>query len=119
MNKDRIIKLAQKIKEGTENDMLDWIPSSDANSYRLSLGSGIITIDYCPEPVMLPDFTYSPMYEMNVYNERNELIDNLSAFEESDKVFGLLSDIYKTAKSKYYKVDQTYESMFDALDYPV
>lgn len=116
MNDKRTLTLAEKIKSQTEKGLLNWVRSSYVNSYRLSLGSGIITIDFTPEPIILSDNTVSPVFSFAIYNDRNEVIDMLSASETSDTHYNLLQQLYLAVEANYLKKDKTFQSMFDALD---
>ena len=114
MTENRILALATRIKEETEINKLNWVKSSSANAYRLSLGSGMILLDYHPagfEPAY---------YQFTVHNDRNTPIDSLVAYDnENDKDnFHLLENIYNLAENFFLKIDETYQSMFNALDLP-
>lgn len=118
MNDKRTLQLAERIKKEAENGNLNWVKSPYPDSYRLSLGSGMLELNFYPEPVLLPDNTFSPIYSFVVYNERSEIIDVLGSSEENDPHYNLLKQIYSSVEANYLKKDKTYKSMFDALDVP-
>lgn len=118
MNDKRTLQLAERINTETAKGNVNWVRSPFPNSYRLSLGSGMLEIDYTPEPELLPDNTFAPLYSFAVYNERNEVIDVIAVSEVSDSNYNLLKQIYSSVEANYLKKDKTYKSMFDALDIP-
>ncbi len=118
MNDDRTLALAKKIKEETEKKALNWEKSTAFFSYRLSLGNGMIVIDWNPVRNMRPDGSQIPEYVLDVYNDRDIVIDSLSAEDSYDENYSLLKEIYDLAESYYLKKDDTYKSMFDALNSP-
>ena len=111
MTDNRIKDLVYKVKRETENKKLEWVKSSYPNSYRLSLGSGMIVLDYT-----LTDIDQS-LYTFSVFNDRNIIIDSITVVN-SDDMFDELKQLYALAENRYLKKDDTYKSMFDALDLP-
>ncbi len=109
---NRIKELANRIKEETANKRLNWVASAYSNSFRLSLGKGMVVLDNNKNNPMLPIFA------MTIYNEKNSPIDQLTADSSTDENYELLKQIYDLAENDYMKKDETYQSMFDALDLP-
>lgn len=118
MNDPRTLALVKRIKEETEKKVLNWEKSTSFNSYRLSLGNGMIVINRNTQMDLFPDGSQFPEYVLNVYNDRDTVIDGLSAYDSTDENFTLLKQIYDMAENFYLKRDDTYESMFHALNSP-
>lgn len=112
MTDNRTLALAKRIKEETMKNKLFWVRSSDPNTYRLSLGSGLIMLSFDPSRIITPYYTFS------VYNEKNTVIDEIKATPNEQDNWNLLKEIYERAESSFLKKDETYKSMFDALDLP-
>ena len=112
MTDNRTLTLAKRIKQETQNKTLEWVKSSYANTYRLSLGSGMISLE------KHFDMNNIPCYSFTVYNERNTAIDTLHADIDDTDNYNILKDIYELAEGLYLKTDETFNSMFDALNLP-
>ncbi len=118
MNDERTLELAKRIEEETGKKKLNWVRSTYPNSYRLSLGIGIVVIDYNPNRDLLPDGTFLPEYSLTIYNDRSTVLDMLLADDSSDEHYTLLKHIFDLANDHYLRRDKTYGSMFDALNLP-
>ena len=112
MKDNRTLALAKRIKDETGKKLLNWEQSIHANSYRLSLGKGMVVIDLNSSIQNLPYYSFS------VYNERNMPIDTLTADAGNPEYFNLLKELFEKVRGLFLKRDETYESMFDALDLP-
>ncbi len=78
MNDQRTIELARRLKEESANKRLNWAPSAYANSFRLSLGKGMVVLDYNSDNPLVP------LLSLTIFNERNSIIDTLSTETNSD-----------------------------------
>ena len=116
MNDGRTLELAKKIKEETEKKNLNWARATFSNSYRLSLGTGMVVIDYHPDGDMLPDGSSIPEYGLTIYHDRDAVLDSICAEDSKSENYDLLSQIYHLAENYYLKKDVTYVSMFNALN---
>lgn len=115
MKDSRTIKLAHLIKEGTESGKLKWNSSPQPFTYRLSLGIGMVEIWQDPENDYLSDGSLSPVYQLTIFNDRNEIIDLMAVCIEQDEHYRILKELYEKAESNYLNKDKTYESMFGDL----
>lgn len=112
MNDERTLALAKRILEETENKRINWVRSTNAYSYRVSLGSGMIVLE------SNPDSNIFPKYKLSIFNDNNIELDSLEIMNSTNENYSLLKKIYELAENNYLKKDETYESMFDALNLP-
>lgn len=112
MKDNRTLELAKRLKVETENKKINWAKSTYANSYRLSLGNGMVVLDYNPDKPMLPLFSFS------ILNENGTVVDSLAVNTNADENYKLMVNIFNLAENNYMKIDETFKSMFDALDLP-
>jgi len=88
-----------------------WSKTSRDTEFKLELSKGAITTD------MWEDEHGYKMVDLSVYNANGEIIEN-DVFHESDEEsdFTSLQNVYESAKKSYYKIDETFKTIFDELD---
>jgi hypothetical protein len=104
--------IIDKLKVRTENNQAIWNKSSGENGFKLSLQTGLITIDKWldnQEQTWYIDFAIS--------NDKGDIIEQIQASKAGEKNdFDYLDAFYTIIRRKYLKVDETLKSLLDELN---
>ncbi|WP_449438808.1 hypothetical protein [Pedobacter steynii] len=108
---DNFKTLIEKLTEKTSRKEIIWTKTSRDDEFKLALEKGAITIDRWNS-----DELNEQLVDMTVLNEDGDRIDYISfSYSEKDD-FKSLADLHSLAKRAYYKVDETFKSIFKELD---
>jgi len=108
---DNFKTLVEKLKEKTTKREAIWSKTSRDEEFKLDLGKGAITVDR-----WLNEETNEQLVDIAVINDRGDKIDSIY-FSHTDKEdYKYLIELHTMAKRAYYKVDETFKSIFKELD---
>lgn len=103
--------LVDKLKEKTTKKEAIWSKTSREEEFKLDLGKGAITIDR-----WVDEETGEQLVDIAVINDRGDRVDSIyfNSLEKED--YKYIVDLHVLAKRAYYKVDETFKSIFKELD---
>lgn len=103
--------LVDKLKAKTTKKEAIWTKTSRSNEFKLDLGKGAITVDSWEA-----DDDYKQLVDIAVINEDGDRVDSIqfSSMEKED--YKYLIELHAMAKRAYYKVDETFKTIFKELD---
>lgn len=108
---DNFKTLVEKLKEKTVKQEAIWSKTSRDEEFKLDLEKGAITVDR-----WLNEETGEQLVDIAVINDRGDRIDSIY-FSQADKDdYKYLIELHTMAKRAYYKVDETFKSIFKELD---
>lgn len=102
--------LVDKLIEKTTKREAIWSKTSRDDEFKLDLGKGAITTD------RWTGSSGESLVDIAVINERGDRIDSIyfSSTEKND--YEYLVELHSLAKRSYFKVDETFKSIFKELD---
>lgn len=103
--------LVDKLKEKTTKKEAIWSKTSRDDEFKLDLGKGAITVDRWNGED--PDEQF---VDIAVINDRGDRIDSIYFMSSEKEDFKYLVELHSLAKRAYYKVDETFKSIFKELD---
>jgi len=103
--------LVDKLKEKTTKKEAIWSKTSRDNEFKLDLGKGAITVDMWQN-----EDTSEQMVDIAVINERGDRVDSIYFSYDEKEDYKCLVDLHALAKRAYYKVDETFKTIFKELD---
>lgn len=103
--------LIDKLKEKTTRKEAIWSKTSRNDEFKLDLGKGAITVDR-----WLNEDTGEQLVDIAVINDRGDRIDSIYFNSTEKEDYKYLIELHSLAKRAYYKVDETFKSIFKELD---
>ena len=107
---DNFKLLIEKLKAKTSRKEAIWSKTSRDNEFKLDLGKGAITIDNYSDDDGLN------YVDMVVINDRGDIIDRIWFSRKNLFDYDELVELHNMARRAYYKVDETFKSIFKELD---
>jgi len=102
--------LIEKLKDKTAKKEAIWTKTSRDDEFKLDLEQGAITIDRWES-----SFGQS-IVDIVVLNEHGDNVDSLELTISDNNDYEYLVELHNAAKRAYYKVDETFKSIFKELD---
>jgi hypothetical protein len=108
---ENFVTLIDKLSEKTSKKEAVWSKTSRDDEFKLDLGKGAITIDRWQN-----DDNNEQSVDLAVMNENGDRIDYIFFTYADRDDFKNLAELHSLAKRAYYKVDETFKSIFKELD---
>jgi hypothetical protein len=102
--------LIEKLKLKTIKREACWTKTSRDEEYKLHLGKITILSD-----CWLDEVSFNKKVDLIILNEDGEKIDGVILSKGDDEYESLL-ELHTIAKQSYYKIDETFKSIFEELD---
>jgi len=102
--------LIDKLKEKTTKKEAIWSKTSRDNEFKLDLGRGAITVDRWKNE------HGEGLVDISIMNEHGDQIDYTRFHESERDDYNYLIELHSLAKRAYYKVDETFKTIFEELD---
>lgn len=102
--------LIDKLKEKTNKKEAIWSKTSRNDGFKIDLGKGAITIDRWTNE------SNEKFVDIAVINEYGDKIDNIYYSSSEKEDYKYLVELHILAKRAYYKVDETFKTIFKELD---
>jgi hypothetical protein len=109
MIEDKYIKLIKKLTEMSNNGKVNWNQTSRDTEFKVSLKTGSVTTDFWKNN----GENYS--IDFSIRNDKGDSIYHVQADTEEGNDYDLLVALHNSAKSSYFKVDETIENMIEEL----
>ena len=103
--------LVDKLKDKTTKKEAIWSKTSRDDEFKLDLGKGAITLDR-----WLNEETNEQMVDIAVINDRGDRVDTIVFPSYEKEEYKYLVELHSLAKRAYYKVDETFKTIFKELD---
>lgn len=101
--------LIEKLISKTNKREIIWSKTHRDDEYMLKVGKSTILID------CWIDDNLQSIVELAIYNNNGDKIDGIVINEQQVDYLFLL-ELHTIAKQAYYNVDETFKSIFEALD---
>jgi len=102
--------LIEKLKLKTVKQEACWTKTSRDEEFKLDFGNITILTDY-----WFHEIANQQAVDINIFNQDGEKIEGLILTEE-ELDFKSLQELHTLAKQSYYKIDETFKSIFEELD---
>lgn len=103
--------LIEKLKDKTVKREAVWSKTSRDDEFKLDLGKGAITVDRWEHPE-----TTEQLVDIAVINERGDRVDSIYFSAAEKEEYKYLVELHSLAKRAYFKVDETFKTIFKELD---
>jgi hypothetical protein len=103
--------LVDKLKAKTTKKEAIWSKTSRNDEFKLDLGKGAITVDSWQS-----EDTAEQLVDIAVINERGDRVDSIYFSSSEKEDYKYLIELHTLAKRAYYKVDETFKTIFKELD---
>jgi hypothetical protein len=102
--------LIEKLKRKTLKKEAIWTKTSRDEEFKLDIGNiSILTDNWFHEIVN------QQAVDINIFNRDGEKIEGI-LLTENELDFKTLLELHNLAKQSYYRIDETFKSIFDELD---
>jgi hypothetical protein len=102
--------LIEKLKYKSSKREAIWAKTSRDEEFKLHLGKVTLLTDCWYDEV-----TFNKNVDLVILNEDGEKIDGVILSKGEDD-YELLIELHTLAKQSYYKIDETFKSIFEELD---
>ena len=102
--------LIEKLKYKSSKREAIWAKTSRDEEFKLHLGKVTLLTDCWYDEV-----TFNKKVDLVILNEDGEKIDGVILSKGDDEYESLL-ELHTRAKQSYYKIDETFKSIFEELD---
>ncbi|MFM2203875.1 MAG: hypothetical protein RLZZ605_839 [Bacteroidota bacterium] len=102
--------LIEKLKYKSAKREAIWAKTSRDEEFKLHLGKVTLLTDCWYDEV-----TFNKKVDLVILNEDGEKIDGVILSKGEDD-YELLIELHTLAKQSYYKIDETFKSIFEELD---
>lgn len=102
--------LIEKLKYKSSKREAIWAKTSRDEEFKLHLGKVTLLTDCWYDEV-----TFNKKVDLVILNEDGEKIDGVILSKGEDD-YELLIELHALAKQSYYKIDETFKSIFEELD---
>jgi hypothetical protein len=102
--------LIEKLKYKSSKREDIWAKTSRDEEFKLHLGKVTLLTDCWYDEV-----TFNKKVDLVILNEDGEKIDGVILSKGEDD-YELLIELHTLAKQSYYKIDETFKSIFEELD---
>ena len=102
--------LIEKLKYKSSKREAIWDKTSRDEEFKLHLGKVTLLTDCWYDEV-----TFNKKVDLVILNEDGEKIDGVILSKGEDD-YELLIELHTLAKQSYYKIDETFKSIFEELD---
>jgi hypothetical protein len=102
--------LIEKLKYKSSKREAIWAKTSRDEEFKLHLGKVTLLTDCWYDEV-----TFNKKVDLVILNEDGEKIDGVILSKGEDD-YELLIELHTLAKQSYYKIDETFKSIFNELD---
>jgi hypothetical protein len=102
--------LIEKLKYKSSKREAIWAKTSRDEEFKLHLGKVTLLTDCWYDEV-----TFNKKVDLVILNEDGEKIDGVILSKGEDD-YELLIELHTLAKQSYYKIDETFKSIFEELD---
>jgi hypothetical protein len=102
--------LIEKLKHKIAKREAIWTKTSRDEEFKLHIGKVTILLDCWYDEV-----SFNKKVDLVILNEDGEKIDGI-ILSNGEAGYELLLEMHTLAKQSYYKIDETFKSIFEALD---
>ena len=102
--------LIEKLKYKIAKSEAIWAKTSRDEEFKLHMGKVTILTDCWYDEV-----SFNNKVDLVILNEDGEKIDGIM-ISKGEEDFELLLELHTLAKQSYYKIDETFKSIFEELD---
>lgn len=106
----KITDLLALLKNGTESRRLQWQTTPDENTFRVSLGTGLIRLSRNDSETLTP---LPVRFTLSIFDHRGQLIDDYSPEAEDEK--DSLSELFGMARRSALNLDKILDNMLEEL----
>jgi hypothetical protein len=103
-----LIKLAQQLKDKTEQGEATWSTTSLDEQFALKLSTGSVLVDF---------FKGSSEYSIAVVSKTGVKVRE-GRVSKGDLAFSVLKELYDTAYRKHHRIDETFDAVIREATQP-
>ncbi len=116
MASPQFLHLLEQIHKTAKTKKLAWRPArvwySTEGSFRVALGEGIIRIEAESED----EWQFKSCYRASLYTRDGQIVDGVRAAQCESEFFPVLRDIYQSARTAAFNLDQMIDGMQDDIE---
>ena len=109
---EKIIQLIKSLTLKTIMNKAKWNKTSRDTEFKLILSDGSITVD-----AWFDEERGEACNDFRLYNKNGDgVYSMLNSYGEHSEKFDLVNDLHSAAKGKFYKIDETIDSILKEVD---